>query len=213
MEVKQIDKQLTYDFILNKHYAQRKPSISYSFGLYDDLNLVGILTIGKPASNALCEGICGKEYSSKVYELNRLCVIDGLPKNTLSKFVSSSLKQLKKEDLILVSYADSGMNHCGYIYQATNWIYTGKTIERTDKYAENGKHSRHYNDDNNHLRIFRTAKFRYVYFTGKSKKEYLQHMNYEIIKEYPKLYCEHYILGEKQKRKVIDTNTNTIFYE
>ena len=29
----------------------------------------------------------------------------------------------------MVSYADSGMNHCGYIYQATNWIYTGATKE------------------------------------------------------------------------------------
>ena len=27
--------------------------------------------------------------------------------------------------LSLISYADEGKNHHGYIYQATNWIYTG----------------------------------------------------------------------------------------
>jgi hypothetical protein len=27
--------------------------------------------------------------------------------------------------IALISYADAGKNHHGYIYQATNWIYTG----------------------------------------------------------------------------------------
>ena len=57
--------------ILNKHYAQRKPSISYLFGLYNDSVLVGVCSFGKPASNSLCVGVCGKEHSSRVYELNR----------------------------------------------------------------------------------------------------------------------------------------------
>ena len=92
IEVKQIEPKETYDFILNKHYAQRIPSISFAFGLFINGNLEGILTIGKPASNSLCEGICGKEYKQYVYELNRLCVNDGLPKNTLSQFVSKVLK-------------------------------------------------------------------------------------------------------------------------
>jgi hypothetical protein len=34
--------------------------------------------------------------------------------------------------LILVSYADTSMNHNGYIYQATNWIYTGLSIPFKD---------------------------------------------------------------------------------
>ena len=80
IEVKQIDKKDTYEFILHKHYAQRKPSISYAYGLFINKELQGILTIGKPASNSLCEGVCGKEYKQYVYELNRLCVNEGLPK-------------------------------------------------------------------------------------------------------------------------------------
>ena len=214
IEVKEIDKKLTYDFILNKHYAQRKPSISYSYGLFIDGELEGILTIGKPASNSLCEGICGKEYKEYVYELNRLCVNEGLPQNTLSQFVSKVLKDLRDTKLILVSYADKGANHHGYIYQATNWIYTGKTKSRTDKYTPNGKHSRHYTNEYNHLRKFRSSKYRYIYIPNKKfRKEVLKVLKYEIIREYPKGDNQRYILGQKIKTQIIDTNTGEIYFE
>lgn len=213
MEIKKIEPKLTYDFILNKHYAQRKPSISLAFGLYINEKLEGILTIGKPASNSLCEGICGKEYKSYVYELNRLCVNENLPKNTLSKFVGGVLKQLKDTKIILVSYADKGANHHGYIYQATNWIYTGKTKERTDKYVPNGKHSRHYTNEFNHLRKIRSSKFRYVYIPNKGfRKECLKIMNYKI-EPYPKGDNKCYVLGERIKQKILNKNTNLIYEE
>ena len=214
IEVKEIDKKLTYDFILNKHYAQRKPSISYSYGLFIDGELEGILTIGKPASNSLCEGICGKEYKEYVYELNRLCVNEGLPQNTLSQFVSKVLKDLRDTKLILVSYADEGANHHGYIYQATNWIYTGKTKSRTDKYTPNGKHSRHYTNEYDHLRKFRSSKYRYIYIPNKKfRKEVLKVLKYEIIREYPKGDNQRYILGQKIKTQIIDTSTGEIYFE
>jgi hypothetical protein len=211
-EIKEINYQDTKDFILHKHYAQRMPSIKWAFGLYINDKLEGICTIGKPASNNLCEGICGKEFKDKVWELNRLCINDDLPKNTLSQFVSKVLKSLKEEDIILVSYADTAMHHCGYIYQATNFYYTGKTNERTDKYVPEGKHSRHYNSEYDFLRKVRSAKHRYIYFTGKSKKEFLKLLRYPIC-EYPKGDNQNYILGEKIQEKIIDKRTNEIIYE
>ena len=209
MIVKKIESKDTYDFILNKHYAQRKPSISYAYGLFKNNKLEGILTIGKPASNSLCEGICGKEYKQYVYELNRLCINEGLPKNTLSWFVGSVLRLLKNENLILVSYADEGMNHYGYIYQATNWIYTGKTKARTDKYSGKGKHSRHYGVENNHLRKVRSSKHRYVYFTNKKFKPKL---NYKTL-PYPKGENKRYVLGERKKDIIYNKRTNEYYFE
>lgn len=214
MIVKRIDNKETYDFILNKHYAQRLPSISFAFGMFINDKLEGILTIGKPASNSLCEGVCGKEYKQYVYELNRLCVNEGLPKNTLSQFVSKVLRILSQEKIILISYADEGANHHGYIYQATNWIYLGKTKERTDKYTPGGKHSRHYTDEFNYLRKFRSAKYRYMYIPNKKfKKECLKRLKYKIIDEYPKGDNKRYVLGEKIKTKIINKETGEIFYE
>jgi hypothetical protein len=137
-----IDKNLTYEWLLNKHYAKRIPSISYSFGLYDGNILIGVLTIGKPASPNLCNSICGNQFSNFVYELNRLCVNDGLPKNILSYFVSKSLK-LIKDKMILVSYADLEQGHNGYIYQATNWLYTGKSLSLS-KYIDKNNNEFHF---------------------------------------------------------------------
>lgn len=183
--VKSIDSYLCKDWLLNKHYAKRLCSISYSFGLFNNNILIGVLTIGKPASPQLCNGVCGIENSKYVYELNRLCVNDNLEKNVLSYFVSKSLK-LIDENMILVSYADTKMNHNGYIYQATNWIYTGATKERTDIGLEDGTHSRHYNKNIDYsIRKFRSSKHRYIYFLGKLRNRFLKELNYKI-QPYPK---------------------------
>lgn len=191
-KVSSVDANQTHEWLLKKHYAKRIPSISYSFGLYEGSVLIGVMTIGKPASPSLCDGVCGKEYSEYVYELNRLCVKDGLEKNVLSYFVSSCLKMIK-EDLIIVSYADKQMGHNGYIYQATNWIYTGATKERTDIGQEDGTHSRHYDKDIDKKanRKFRSSKHRYIFFVGKKKNEFKKNLKYKQL-PYPKGTNERY---------------------
>lgn len=194
---KYIEYKDAIDFLLPRHYSGRKPSISYSFGYYESNKLKAVCTFGKPASNSLCIGVCGKEYSSKVYELNRLCV-DGDIQINLSQFVSWCLKQLKKDNLIIISYADKQMNHNGYIYQATNFLYTGATKSRTDKYVDGGKHSRHYdNSKQNGLRKFRSSKHRYIYFAcnKNTRKVYMKALNYKV-EPYPKGENKKYTLGE-----------------
>jgi len=187
-KVKSIDRFLTDEWLLKKHYAKRRCSISYSFGLFDINNiLIGVCTFGSPASRSLCVGVCGVVNSHKVLELNRLCVNDGLEKNVLSFFVSSCLKLLPN-DLIIVSYADTLHGHKGYIYQATNFIYTGATKERTDIDTGDKKHSRHYKKNSDYSkRKFRSSKHRYVYFIGSKKqvKKLKQSLNYQI-EPYPK---------------------------
>ena len=189
-KVKSIKKEQCKEWLLYKHYARRLCSISFSFGLYNNENLCGILTIGKPASNPLCVGVCGKENSKYVYELNRLCVVDNLPKNTLSFFVSQSLKKLPK--MIIVSYADTSQNHHGYIYQATNWIYTGLSSKRTEKFDINNpnKHSKTITESKTKIDIGirqRPQKHRYIYFIGsKKEKRYFKECLKYKVQSYPK---------------------------
>ena len=112
-------KEISYDvatrFLLPRHYSGRCPTISKAFGWYDNNTLKAVCTFGKPASPYLCDGVCGKEYSSNVYELNRLCRVDNW-KEPLSMFVAYCLRQLKPLNLIIISYSDTAMNHHGYIY-------------------------------------------------------------------------------------------------
>lgn len=126
--VMSIDSFQCKDWLLHKHYAKRLPCIEYSFGLFDNKVLCGVITYGMPPTNPLIK-IFTKEF--KYIELNRLCVNDGLLENALSFFVSQSIKSLPKP-LVIVSYADTSFNHHGYIYQATNFIYTGLSAKRTD---------------------------------------------------------------------------------
>jgi hypothetical protein len=214
--VLKIDSYQTYDWLIHKHYAKRIPSISFAFGLYDKNNILqGVCTIGKPPSPSLCDGICGKENSQYVFELNRLCVNEGLPKNTLSMFVGKVINLLPK--IILVSYADTSQNHHGYIYQATNWIYTGLSDKRSEWRKKNSNsHSKSICDkyttefmrnNDNFQMIERPRKHRYVYFIGsKSEKKYFnKSLNYKTF-SYPK--------GENQRYDATYTpNTQGLLFK
>lgn len=195
--VSKISYQDTKNWILNIHYAKRMPCISYAFGLFQNNTIVGICTFGIPASPTLCKGVCGEEYKSIVLELNRLVLHPNLPRNSASYFISKCIKQLPKPK-ILVSYADTQMSHIGYVYQATNWIYTGATKPRTDMYAGEGKHSRHSFGDRTQ-RTFRSSKHRYVYFHGINLKEKL---NYKI-QPYPKGDLSRYVIDPNLLQKVV----------
>ena len=138
MIVSPIQHYETKEWLLKKHYAKRMPSISYAFGLYIDHMLVGICTYGMPPSSTLAESISGKTYKNKVIELNRLITENDLPKNSLSYFVSQTLKMLP-DDYIVVSFADANVGHNGYIYQATNFIYTGLSANTSKLIDKNGE--------------------------------------------------------------------------
>ena len=211
-------RRITYEdtkpFLLKKHYAYRMPSISFAFGLYEDDELHGVLTFGEPASHSLVIGIAGVKNAKKVIELNRLYIDDIISqniKNITSEFVSYGLRQLKPLNKIVVSYADSGMNHTGFIYQATNFLYTGKTRQRTDKFAGIDKHSRHYDKNaKEKYRVIRSSKYRYVYFAcdRRHKKEYMKDLNYPIYKNYPKHDDKHYKVGDIKPFIVLNKETN-----
>lgn len=219
--VKAISYEDTKPFLLKKHYAHRMPSISFAYGLFkEDTNkLVGVCTYGTPASRSLVIGIAGEEYSSNVIELNRLYLDDEVSQtvsNTTSWFVSKTLKDMKQYNKIIVSYADEGMNHVGYIYQATNFMYTGKTKPRTDRYTGRGKHSRHYDKKAKQIyRVFRSAKYRYVYLAGTTKrdiKNFKKALKYPVLTPYPKggKPEPHYKVGDNKPELLKEVATGNI---
>jgi hypothetical protein len=202
MQVLPIKSEETAPWLLEKHYAKRMCPISYAFGLYDDNQLVGVVTYGVPASSSLRSGICGEEHIGKVIELNRLCCNN--KKNYASTLVGRSLQMLPKP-AIVVSYADTEQGHVGYVYQATNFIYTGLSAKRTDWKLKGMEHlhgatvadmsrgqenraqwMRDKFGDDFYLQD-RPRKHRYIFFTGSKhqKKVLLESLKYPI-EPYPK---------------------------
>jgi len=190
VEVSAINRTELLPWLLKRHYARRIPPISHAFGLYDGANLIGVVTYGVPASVHLCRGVCGDENASAVLELNRLCVEDGVS-NGASTLVGRSLKMLPSPTVV-VSYADTAQGHIGYIYQATNFLFTGTTKERTDIDAGDGRHARHPLGDATQ-RVARSAKHRYVTFVGSKwdRRRLRESLMYPVL-PYPKGKTERY---------------------
>lgn len=205
--VKSIQNYECKEWLLKKHYAKRIPSITYAFGLYDGINLVGVCTYGQPPCGQI-QLCCGEKYKENTIELNRLIKNDGLEKNVQSWFVARTFEMLPKP-LIILSYSDSNYGHNGYTYQALNFLYTGKGGE-TKEFIWKGKRysSRHIKDywfKANNLNFdtnktidenFTLAggkvvkvemKNRYVYFLGtkRQKQEMKKLLTYKVS-EYPK---------------------------
>ena len=188
------------EWFLKKHYAKRIPSISYCFALQNQNNItIGVCSFGTPASSTLLKGVCGVENAGFVIELNRLITNDNLEKNTGSFFLSRCLRKLPKPKII-VSYADTSQNHNGYIYQATNFIYTGLSSKFLDPKVMGMEHLHHatYANGLNNQQLKekfgsklyyeeRARKHRYIYFLGSKSqiKIFKNSLRYDI-KDYPK---------------------------
>ena len=116
------------EFIQEHHYSKNINGckITQCYALYDFGELVGAMLFGELSTTAW------KKYGETekdVIELRRLVTLDKCPKNTESMFIAKALKHLKKVHSykICISYADPYHGHVGFIYQAANWSFLGKT--------------------------------------------------------------------------------------
>ena len=107
--------------------------------------------------------------------------------------------------LIIVSYADKSVQHFGYIYQATNFIFTGESHTQLDWKVKGQEHihSRTLMDEfaftedrvaklkekygDQLYQVMREPKYRYVYVLSNKrlKREIMNHKLFES-KPYPK---------------------------
>ena len=205
MSVSRIKPWETHQWLLFKHYAKRLPVITDAFGLFCNKELRGVITYGHPPTPTLCRGICGEDYAPFVRELNRLC-LQSNDKNEASILIGRSLKLLEKPRIV-VSYADTNQGHVGYVYQATNFIYTGLSEKRTNLKTDTGLHSRTYwkpkNEGDVREYVERPRKHRYVFFVGdkRQKKQMRESLNYKVF-PYPKGPTRRYDAGSKVETQI-----------
>ena len=202
-KVKAIKKHECKEWLLYKHYLKRMTSFTYKFRLFDK-ELVGVCTFGNAIPMFMKKSLCGETYMDIVYELNRLCTNDNLEKNIHSYFISQCLKLLPKP-MIIVSYADKSFGHNGYVYQSSNFYFTGESHTQMDWKLKGREHihsrtlmdefafekdrvkklKEKYGDDL--YQVKREPKYRYVYFVGnkRQKRELYKHKSFDIL-PYPK---------------------------
>lgn len=171
---------------LNFHYAKCVPAVQFAYNVYNSKNeWCGVICFGQGATPNLVKqfGLIQGE----LLELVRVA-LNGKQEYT-SQAVAMALKQLHKDNpliKIVVSFADNGQRHLGTIYQATNWIYLGKTILSQKEYLINGKwthprtiqdyslQKRQYIKENIPSRKI-SDKFKYIFvFNKRLRKQYLK---------------------------------------
>lgn len=204
--VKRIDRDAAMSVVTKWHYLHRTCPCSMAFALCDsDNNMYGVVTYGVPPSPPLLKGICGEDEMHNVYELNRLWIHPSMPTNSASMLVGRSLRRLDKE--IIVSYADTGVGHVGYVYQACNFLYCGTSKESffdpiiagfegkhnaTLAYGLTMKEVEEVYGPENVTWVPRSKKHRYIYFNakGKRKQELMRKLRYKVL-PYPKGDSKH----------------------
>ena len=123
--------------IVTGHYSGVMPDATQeAFAAYWNEVVVAAVAYG-PGGNSKTFGAVVPGFdSSNARELIRLWVHPDAPKNTASYVVAKSLRLLPDKVGLVVSFADSGQGHAGYVYQALNFYYcgmSGEGIRYTDK--------------------------------------------------------------------------------
>jgi len=109
------------------HYSECMPvGKVVKVGVWEDNEFIGVVLFSMGANNNI-----GRPYKLKqfqVCELTRVALKE--QKSPATKIISFALKMLKRQSpglRLVVSYADRNQGHHGGIYQAGNWLYSGKS--------------------------------------------------------------------------------------
>ena len=113
--------------VMRWHYSRAMPTPPIvRFGIWEGNEFIGAVLFGRGSNNNML-----KPFGLKINEGGELVrVALGIHTAPVSKIVSVAIKALKSAQpslRLLVSYADPNEGHHGGIYQAMNWVYSGKT--------------------------------------------------------------------------------------
>lgn len=198
LSVIKAEKALCDEFVSKKHYSRRPPIFWAGFALVEDGKIQGVCVFGQPSPPIQRHAFKDRDF--RLYELVRL-VVQTQTKNASSFLVSTALRMLEPKPCAVISYADSEQGHCGFIYQATNWVYTGATVSHDKLYMVDGKRTHpmslrdkgitdpgRWAKENGIETVSPHPKHRYFYFVGtkNQKAKMRDSLVYPVVHEYPK---------------------------
>jgi len=101
-----------------------------SIGVWENRDFIGSILFGLGSGKSTL----GKAHGLQLFQMAELVRVALYRHQTpVSRIVSIAVKMLRKQSpgiKLLVSFADPLQNHHGGIYQAMNWIYTGRSSDK-----------------------------------------------------------------------------------
>lgn len=132
--LKEIDKDIATDFIRKYHYSKILPRITkYYLGIFEGGQMAGVVTLGfgtQPLHTIRKIFYLDDLVSDDYLEIGKMCFSPTMNKtqsfgSIVLKMIVSWVKQNTK-CLFLYTLADGIMGKCGYVYQASNFVYLGQ---------------------------------------------------------------------------------------
>lgn len=129
--IKEVSKETALDMIQKYHYSNTLPRLNkYFLGVHLDGTLVGVVTLGYGTRPLHTIQALFKDAKTEDYlEIGRMCMTDDMPKNSESQMLRAVVKWIRANtDIkVLFTWADGMLGKCGYVYQASNFMYVGKS--------------------------------------------------------------------------------------
>lgn len=111
------------------HYSKCMPVPPIvKIGVWENQSFIGVVLFSRGASTNLLKPYGLQQ--TEGCELTRVALKNHV--STVSKIISLSIKFLRKQSpklRLIISFADPQQGHHGGIYQAGNWLYSGKSSD------------------------------------------------------------------------------------
>ncbi len=161
------------EFSHRYHYTHNGGSRLWRWGLWDGPTLHGIVSYNLPTRD-VCESLFGPEAFDRVWHMGRLVLSDRSPYNSESRLVGGSLREIERNHpdvWAVVTYAALDVGHTGYVYQATNALYTG--LGGDSYYWIDGDGNRRSTYLSGHVDLARGEAMGWTRYRGQQKHRYV----------------------------------------
>jgi len=188
----------------NWHYSKTIPvGKLVKVGAWENDKFIGVVIFGRGANNNMLKpfGLNADEGC----ELVRIAL--KRHETYVSKILAFAIKFLKKQSpelRLIVSYSDADQNHHGGIYQATNWIYNGKTAETVSYVDKDGRswHARNVGPRVDHDKQISAVRSQCRVVKNPGKHRYLMPLDDNMRKQVQQLAKPY---PKRMKQAMIDT--------
>lgn len=179
---------------MNWHYSEAMPSGKLvKFGIWEDEQFTGAIIFGRGATPQLVKPYGLQQ--TEACELVRIAMKEHVA--PVTQAVAEAIRQLRRTNpglRLVISFADPAQGHEGKIYQAGNWLYTGRSADANFFRTADGRliHPRtiqaqkgkNFGGDiePSYEKVNRPGKHRYLMPLDRKMRKELQH----LIKPYPR---------------------------
>lgn len=115
------------EFARRYHYTGVGNNANWRWGLWHGPTLLGVVSYNLP-TRSVCASVFGEDHLHQIWHMGRLAMAESAPRNSESRLIGGSLRAIQREypdAWAVLTYAATDAGHIGYVYQATNAIYTG----------------------------------------------------------------------------------------